>query len=56
MMQRMFTLAFLDELWQNEKWGTAFEAANRHEFLRAELEDVARFLALLGLGENSKSN
>ena len=44
----MFTLAFLDELWQNEKWGTDFEAADRHGFLRAELRDVAQFLALLG--------
>ena len=46
--ERLFTLAFLDELWQNEKWGTDLEAANRHEFLRTELQDVARFLALLG--------
>ena len=46
--ERMFTLAFLDELWQNEKWGNDFEAADRHEFLRTELQDVARFLALLG--------
>ena len=46
--ERMFTLAFLDELWQNEKWGTDFEAADRHECLLNELQDVARFLALLG--------
>ena len=46
--ERMFTLAFLDELWQNEKWGTDFEATDRHEGLRNELQDVARFLALLG--------
>ena len=45
--EKMFTLAFLDELWQNEKWGSDFEAAERHEFLRAELQDVAHFLALL---------
>ena len=45
--ERMFKLAFLEELWQNEKWGTDFEAADRHEFLRTELKDVARFLALL---------
>ena len=46
--ERMFTLAFLDELWQNEKWGTDFEAENRHGFLRAELQDLSRFLTLLG--------
>jgi len=44
---QMFDLAFLDELWQNEKWGTDFEAADRHEFLRAELADALRFLTLL---------
>ena len=43
----MFELAFLDELWQNETWGTDFETADRHGFLRAELQDAARFLALL---------
>ena len=43
----MFKLAFLDELWQNEKWGSDFEATDRHGFLRAELGDVAHFLALL---------
>jgi len=43
----MFDLAFLDELWQNETWGTDFETADRHGFLRAELQDAARFLALL---------
>ena len=46
--EEIFKLAFLDELWQNEKWGTDFEVADRHEFLRTELKDVARFLALLG--------
>ena len=45
--ERMFTLAFLDELWQNEKWGTDFDTADRHECLSTELQDVARFLALL---------
>ena len=43
----MFDLAFLDELWQNETWGTDLETANRHGFLRTELQDAARFLALL---------
>ena len=43
----MFDLAFLEELWQNETWGTDSETADRQGFLRAELEDAARFLALL---------
>ena len=46
--EEIFKLAFLDELWQNEKWGKDFEAAGRHGFLRGELQDAARFLALLG--------
>ncbi|MDC3234889.1 chaperone [Candidatus Puniceispirillum sp.] len=45
--EKMFTLAFLDELWQNEQWGTDNETADRHEFLRTELQHVSRFLALL---------
>jgi chaperone required for assembly of F1-ATPase len=43
----MFGLAFLDELWQNETWGTDVETADRHGFLRTELQDAARFLAFL---------
>ena len=43
----MFDLAFLDELWQNETWGTDVEAADRHGFLRTELHEAARFLAFL---------
>ena len=53
----MFELAFLDEFWQNETWGTDVETANRHGFLRAELQDAARFLAFLAdqsLLENAK--
>jgi chaperone required for assembly of F1-ATPase len=46
--ETIFTLAFLDELWQNERWGTDSDTADRHGFLRTELQDLARFLALLG--------
>ena len=46
---QMFDLAFLDELWQNDKWGIDREAAGRHEFLRAELGDALRFLTLLAV-------
>ena len=45
--ETMFALAFLDELWQNEKWGKDFETADRHGLLLNELKDVSRFLALL---------
>jgi chaperone required for assembly of F1-ATPase len=55
--EAMFDLAFLDELWQNKKWGCDFETADRHKFLRNELQDTARFLALLAdqsLSEKAK--
>ena len=44
---QLFTTAFLDELWQNEKWGRDFEAEDRQNHIRAELYNAARFLALL---------
>ena len=43
----LFTTAFLDELWQNKKWGSDFEAEDRQKHIRAELDEAARFLALL---------
>ena len=43
----LFAAAFLDELWQSEQWGTDFEAEDRRDFIKGELDDVARFLALL---------
>ena len=50
---QMFDLAFLDELWQNEKWGIDLESAGRHEFLRAELDEALRFLTLLTMPDTS---
>ena len=44
---QLFTPAFLDELWQNEKWGCDSEAEDRQNRIRAELEEAARFMALL---------
>ncbi len=44
---QLFTTAFLDELWQNEKWGRDFEAEDRQNQIRTELDAAARFLALL---------
>ena len=46
-IDQMFELSFLEELWQNEKWGKDFEALDRHEFLRVELQNVLCFLLLL---------
>ena len=46
-IDQMFALSFLDELWQNEKWGKDFEALDRHAFLRTELQDILCFLSLL---------
>ena len=46
--RKLFETAFLDELWQVEKWGSDFEAEDRRGFIQGELDDVARFLSLLG--------
>ena len=43
----LFDLAFLDELWQNRKWGIDCEAVDRQDRIRRELADVTRFLSLL---------
>ena len=46
-MQTSCSPPFLDELWQNEKWGRDFEAEERQNHIRTELDEAARFLALL---------
>ncbi len=46
--QTLFETAFLDELWQAEKWGNDPEAAKRRSFIQDELSDIAGFLSLLG--------
>ena len=46
--RKLFETAFLDELWQVERWGSDFEAEDRRGFIEGELNDVARFLSLLG--------
>jgi chaperone required for assembly of F1-ATPase len=45
--EQLFSTAFLDELWQNEKWGRDYEAEDRQNYIRAELAEAARFLQLL---------
>ena len=45
--EQLFSTAFLDELWQNEKWGRDYEADDRQNYIRAELAEAARFLQLL---------
>ena len=44
---QLFTTAFLDELWQNEKWGHDFEAKERQNHIRAEINEAACFLDFL---------
>ena len=46
----MFEAAFVDELWQAQKWGSDDEARQRRDGIRAELGDAERFLALLADG------
>ena len=45
--EQLFNIAFLDELWQNEKWGRDYEAEDRQNYIHAELAEAARFLQLL---------
>lgn len=42
--EEAFQAAFLDELWQNEKWGSDEEAVQRREIIKNELSDVEAFL------------
>ena len=46
----VFKAAFVDELWQAQKWGSDDEARQRRDGIRAELGDAERFLALLADG------
>lgn len=43
----LFNAAFLDELWQAEKWGSDWEAEDRRALLRGEIEQAYHFLTLL---------
>lgn len=43
--QQAFEAAYLEELYQAEKWGLDPEAKSRHESILAELESVQRFYA-----------
>ena len=42
----LFEAAFLDELWQAERWGSDYEAEERRAEIMAELEQAHRFLTL----------
>ena len=44
---RLFALAFLDELYQNEKWGCDELAQKRQDDICAELRDIEDFMAML---------
>ena len=43
----LFEAAFLDELWQVQKWGSDWEAEDRRAFIRGEIEQAHNFLSLL---------
>ena len=43
-------LAFLDEIWQAEKWGQDGEAEERRAAIAAEMAEAARLLSLLEAG------
>ena len=48
--EALFETAFLDELWQAEKWGSDWEAEDRRAGIRVELDQTHRFLGLLRTG------
>ena len=39
--------AFLDELWQAQKWGSDWEAEDRRAMIRGEIEQAHHFLSLI---------
>lgn len=43
----LFSYAFLDELWQNEQWGTDPDANGRQEKLSYEFNKLEEFLSLI---------
>ena len=43
----LFEAAFLDELWQAQKWGSDWEAEDRRSMIRGEIEQAHHFLSLL---------
>lgn len=43
----LFETAFLDELWQAEKWGSDWEAEDRRAGIRVELDQAHRLLGLV---------
>lgn len=43
--EEAFQAAFLEEIWQADKWGHEEEADRRREVIKKELEDVEVFLA-----------
>ena len=43
----LFEAAFLDELWQAQKWGSDWEAEDRRAMIRGEIEQAHYFLSLL---------
>jgi len=46
----LFETAFLDELWQAERWGSDWEAEDRRAGIRSEIDQAGRFLQLLRAG------
>ena len=46
--RKLFETAFFDELWQVERWGSDLEAEDRRGCIQGDLDNVARFLSLLG--------
>ena len=46
-VKQFFSLSFLEELYQIEKWGSDFESSIRHKSILKELKEIDEFLKLL---------
>ena len=44
---QVYELAFLDEIYQESRWGTDHEATSRREYIREEIQQIRYFIQLL---------
>lgn len=49
---QFFKIAYYEELWQQNKWGTTSEAEERHQLIKKDLAELERVRNEIGLLEN----
>ena len=45
--EQVYEMAFLDEIYQESRWGTDHEATSRREYIREEIQQTKYFIQLL---------